>query len=296
MASVTAAHDSYAIACALLTALSNGVAVTTQHIASTSSPSGLRGWRFLSYLSRHPLWLLGWLGMGGSLLFQALALHFAAMSLVQPLLVSELILGLLLRRWWLGQVVSARAWAAAGVTALALAAFLVTITGSSPTAGTPPSWVVPSAGSVIVALVLVAGGLRGSPGRRAALLGSATAVVWALEAAFIKECTLVISQQGYGGLVTSWSFYAFVVCGVGGLVCEQSALHVGPLRNSQTAIVVADPVVSVVLGAWIFHERLGSSLWGQAGAVLALGAALVGAGILIAATPETMGRVGPAAV
>ena len=134
------------------------------------------------------------------------------------------------------------------------------------------------------------GGLRGSPGRRAALLGSATAVLWALEAAFIKECTDVITGSGYVWLLTHWSFYAFVVCGIGGLVCEQSALHVGPLRNSQTAIVVADPVVSVVLGAWIFHERLGRSLPDHAGAVVALGVALVAAGALIRAIPATMER------
>jgi len=287
MSTVTT-HDVIAIVCALLTALANGLAVTTQHIASTSSDSRLRGWRFLVYLLHHPLWLFGWLAMGASLLFQSLALHFAAMSLVQPLLVTELVLALVLRRFWLRQRVSGRAWMASLVATLALALFLAMVAATSSATTSITTWVAPSAWSVAAVALMFLGGLRGSPSRRASCWGAATAVLWALEAALIKECTDVLAGRGFSGLVVHWSFCAFVLCGVAGLLCEQSALHVGPLRNSQTAIVVVDPVVSVALGIWIFHERLGGSLLAHAVAFSSLVVALAATAVLIVATPDNL--------
>jgi len=91
---------------ALLTALANALAVMSQHMASTMSVAPEPWWRLVWRLVRHPLWLLGWLALGGSLLFQALALHFGTLSLVQPVLVIELVAALALRRWWLGQALA----------------------------------------------------------------------------------------------------------------------------------------------------------------------------------------------
>lgn len=296
MNSAATLRDTIAIGCALLTALANGLGITAQHIASTSSSQHQRGWRFVGYLARHPLWLLGWVAMGGSLLFQSVALHFAAMSLVQPLLVFELVLSLVLRRIWLHQYVPGRAWSASVVTAVSLGLFLVAMTRSSGTASSHLRWMAPGVTSGVIVTVLVLLGLRGTPGRRAGMWGGATALLWALEAAYIKECTDLITRDGYAGLLTRWPFYAFIVCGVTGLLCEQTALHVGPLRSSQTAIVVADPLVSVVLGAWIYGEHLGATWPWRVVASAALIVALASARQLIIATPDTMtSSVGPPA-
>ena len=51
-------------------------------------------------------------------------------------------------------------------------------------------------------------------------------------------------------------FGAFILGGMIGLFCEQSALHVGPLAVSQPFIVIVDPLVSVLLGVWLYHEQL----------------------------------------
>jgi len=288
MNSSVAWHDTIAIVCALLTALANGLGVTAQHIASTSSTHHERGWRFVVFLLRHPLWLVGWVAMGGSLLFQSLALHFAAMSLVQPVLVLELVLALVLRRLWLRQAVTARAWTASLATALSLGVFLLATTRAGGAPSHEVRWLAPSVWCAVIVAVLVVAGLRGSPSRRAAMWGTATAVLWALEAAYIKQCTDVIAHGGFAGLVTRWPFYAFIVCGITGLVCEQTALHVGPLRSSQTAIVIVDPIVSVALGALIFGERLGVTWTWRLVALAALVGTLTGAWVLIAAMPDNM--------
>ena len=283
-----ALSDAVAIVSALLTALANGLAVTTQHLASTSTENHERGWQFLRHLLHHPLWLLGWAALAGSLLFQAVALHFASMSLVQPLLVVELVLALILRRTWLRQIVSPRAWASSGATVIFLSTFLLATSRAGGLSMSSLHWWAPGICSSGLATLLIAVGTRGSPGRRATMWGSATAILWALEAAFIKECTNVISRVGYFHLLSRWPFFAFIICGVVGLVCEQTALHVGPLNFSQTAIVIVDPVASVLLGIWIFGDRLGTGwIWASV-AVVSLVLALVSAGILIATMPQNM--------
>ncbi len=265
---------------ALATAAANAVAVTAQHIASTSR-RGLSLWRLVAHLVRHPLWWLGWVGMAASLVGQALALHFGPLSLVQPLLVSELVIALVLRRTWLRQSIRPSAWASALLTVVALAAFLALAAPHAPAVAPPTArrWLGASGVSALVAVGFAAGGRRGSPRHRAAFFASATAVVWAIEAAFIKATTDVIASSGYGGLFAHWPVYALIVAGVAGLLSEQTALHVGPLQVSQPLIVIVDPLASVVVGVWLYHEHLATS--GLRAPLAAIAFALMAGGVIV---------------
>ena len=249
-----------AVVFALATALANALALATQHAASVSGDPTRRGWALLVYLFHHPLWLLGWLGMGASLVFQAIALHFGPLSLVQPLLVSELVLALVVRRLWLHQSLRRAAWISASVTTLALAVFL---TSTNPRASefTPTSrdWAWPSIVVAFVVVFAVAVARRGSPARRAGAYASATALIWALEATFIKAAADELVAGGVSTLLTTWPLYALVGCGGIGLLTEQAALHVGPLKISQPIIVIVDPIASILLGVVLYHERLVTS-------------------------------------
>ena len=274
---------------ALLTSLTNALAVTLQHIASTSDTEKSSGWKFVSYLLRHPLWLLGWVALCGSLIFQALALHFGPLSLVQPILVTELILALVLRQFWLGQSIRGVTWSAAVVTGAGLVIFLVTTSPHGRSfLPTSSAWTVPSIVCVAVVALFVALAQRGSPARRAALFASATAVMWALEATFIKAATDTISALGYGGMFTRWPVYALIVGGVVGLLCEQAALHVGPLSVSQTFIVIVDPLVSVALGIWLYRDRLHHDALHLSVGVVAFAVMCAGIVALTRTAPPTM--------
>src|ERR1700761_3556863 len=110
---------------ALLAALSNGTSAVTQHIASTASKLPLTGWRLIAFLVRSPLWLVGAAAQVGAFVFQALALHNGEISVVQPLLITELVLVLVLRRIWLRQSIALAAWNGAIVTCVGLAIFVV---------------------------------------------------------------------------------------------------------------------------------------------------------------------------
>ena len=110
---------------ALLAALSNAVNEATQHIASTTAPGRPSGWRLVVYLFRNPLWLFGWVALIAAFVFQALALNHGLLSIVQPLLATELVFMLLLRRFWIRQSISPVAWVAAALTCAGLAMFVI---------------------------------------------------------------------------------------------------------------------------------------------------------------------------
>ncbi len=121
------------ILAALAAAFCNALNLVTQHIASTSDPEHSKGWRFVRYLLSNPLWLFGWVALAGAFVFQALALHLGQMSVVQPLLVTELVFALVMRRVWIHQQIRAVTWTAAALTCGALALFVAV---SEPTGGT----------------------------------------------------------------------------------------------------------------------------------------------------------------
>src|ERR1700722_7151841 len=95
---------------ALLAALSNAANVITQHVASTSDPDESKGWRFIWYLVSNPLWLFGGVALVAAFVFQAIALHNGSLSVVQTLLMTELVFSLVLPRLWIGKSVSFQAW------------------------------------------------------------------------------------------------------------------------------------------------------------------------------------------
>jgi hypothetical protein len=274
---------------ALSAGLCNALNVTSQHIASISSPAKARGWRFVTFLFKNPLWLFGWVALAGAFLSQALALHSGEMSVVQPLLVTELVFVLVLRRVWIHQAIRPIAWWSATSTCAALALFVAM---SEPHGGTSVAssgvWLMASAatGGVVAVLVLLA--VPGSPLRRAALLGSATAVMWALVATFIKTTTDTVARVGVPGLFTHWPVYALAAAGLAAEILYQVTLHVGPLSMSQPFLVVVDPIVSIALSVWVFEEYFTPSVSRLTLAALAFAAMCVSVIVLTRTAPATM--------
>ncbi len=79
-------------------------------------------------------------------------------------------------------------------------------------------------------------------------------------AALTKQLTILISD-GWGHVFTDWDPYALVATGVIGLFLIQSSFHAGPVTASQTSLTVIDPIVSVLLGIYLFHDRLQTTGW-----------------------------------
>jgi drug/metabolite transporter (DMT)-like permease len=276
---------------ALGAAFCNALNLITQHIASISDPGHSKGWRFVRYLVSNPLWLFGWVALGGSFIFQALALHNGQMSVVQPLLVTELVFALVLRRLWVHQQIRDITWWAAAVTCGSLALFVAV---SEPTGGhtqpTSSAWIGATIATGGAAAILALVGRSGSPVRRAAALGAATAILWALVATFIKAMTDTLTQFGPVRMFTHWPVYALIVVSIVAELLDQAALHVGPLSISQPFIVIVDPIVSVVLSVWVFAEVFTENGFRLAVGIVAFAVMCGAAAVLARTTPATMDR------
>ncbi|MBV9095605.1 MAG: DMT family transporter [Streptosporangiaceae bacterium] len=270
-----------AIVFGILSALSNASSAVLQRLAVADRTSEHKSvWRTAIDLVRQPVWLLGVVFLAGTFVFQALALYFGPLSVVQPILVLELIFTLGLRVFLLHDGIAPRTWSAAVVICLGLAAFLVV---ALPREGTQ----VPRAGQWILAVgtrglavaVLLLLSRYGSPARRAALFGAATAVVWSVDAAFVKQTVDLLARSGLLGVLTHWPLYAMVATGVLGTVLLQGAYAVGPLAASQAALLIVDPLVSITLGIELFGDQLRTGSGYLFGAAVSL--AVLAAGVVL---------------
>jgi drug/metabolite transporter (DMT)-like permease len=274
---------------ALAAACSNALNLITQHIASISDPGHSKGWRFVRYLVSNPMWLFGWVALAGSFIFQSLALHNGQMSVVQPLLVTELVFALVLRRLWIHQQIRTVTWWAAAVTCGSLALF---VAASEPTGGhlqpTSSAWVGATVAMGGAAAILALIGTSGSPVRRAAALGAATSILWALVATFIKAMTDTLTQFGPLGMFTHWPVYALIVVSIVAELLNQATIHVGPLSISQPFLVIVDPIVSIVLSVWIFAEVFTENAFRLTVGFASFAVMCVAAAVLARTTPATM--------
>lgn len=263
---------------ALLAGLSNGATSVLQRVANVSAPAGLDGWwAHAKYLLRRPLWLLGFGCLIGTFVFTAIALYFGQLSVVQPLYVTELIFTLALRRLWLRDEIPALSWVAAAILCAGLAGFLI-IAHPSPTdrATTAGEWVLVLVSAGIVVGVLLLAARSGPPVRRAALYGAAAGLVWSVDAGVVKAATQVLQRDGWAGLFLHWPVYVLAVSGMLGTLLVQGAFKVGPLRASQPAMLIVEPLAGIAVGVILFGERLASTPAAIVGQVVALVVMAVG--------------------
>src|SRR5579862_453750 len=241
------------IALALSSAFCSAANLLTQR--QSSRAEGGSFWRIAAYLLRSPLWLIGAGAAVAAFAFQAVALHLGRLSVVQPVLVTELVFVLVLRRIWRREQVKTMAWSSAALTTVSLAVFLVAAEprggNPSPTAGAWVGVLAAFGGATAVLTTLAA---RGSPPRRAALYATASAIVGGVEASFIKTAADTFATHGLQVMLEHWPIYALLLSAIVDIVLIQATLHVGPLRISQPLMVVVNPLVSIGLSVWLFEE------------------------------------------
>jgi drug/metabolite transporter (DMT)-like permease len=194
--------------------------------------------------------------MVASFLMQAVALHLGDLSVVQPILTTELLFLVLLLATWFRFGIGLREWLACVAAAGGLAGFLIF---AQPGGGNlHPSnlgWLVAGSicgGAIVVAVALA---LRGPRWWRAAMFGAAGAVGFAFTAALIKRVGDFVTGD-WTQMFTHWQTYALAVVGVGSVFLAQNAFHAGPIAASQTALVLVDPLASMAIGIGLFGDNL----------------------------------------
>ncbi len=262
-----------AVAIALVAAACYALAATTQHRAARRERNyATLDPRLLVRLLRRPLWLLGGLADLAGAFFHALALGFGPLSLVQPLLVSGLVLAVPLEAAWDRRRPNRRDLTGVVLAAFGLGTFVAIISPE-------PGLSVPDTGVLLGVDLLVGIGvggcivfaLRSLPTRRATLLGIAAGGLYAVAAALAKVCVNRIQLDGLGVLADG-HLYALAVVGIAAMVLNQNAFQAGSLAGPLTGITLTDPLASLFIATAAFDEHLSIAGWDG---LLALGAALI---------------------
>jgi len=227
-------------------------------------------------LPRQPTWLAGIGVLIVSFLLQAGALAVGQLATVQPLLALELPMAVLLGSVVFSHHLRPAAWMAILAMTLGVVLFLVSL---HPTAGTlehPSGGALARAAGLTAAIValLVGAAFAARGARRAALLGIASGVAFALTAAFMSAA---LAEGISWGLFGRWQSYLVPLTGIASLLLFQLGLQSGTLVAVQPGVTLSDPVVSVALGAWLFHEGVRTGTWL---APETLGIAIVGWGAI----------------
>lgn len=270
------------MALALLAAALFAVASAMQQRAASQVPDhSSNGLALIRVLVRRRLWWLGLVCDFGSYLVQAAALGVGSLVLVQPLLVTSLLMALPLSARWGGRRLSRSDWWWASLLAGALAVFVVT--GQS-SAGLDRAGATRWLSTGLVLGMLLAGclGVAGiRRGYRPVAFAAATALLYGVLAALTKSVVSLL-PGGPAAVLGGWETYALVAAAVAGTMTQQSAYQAGGLAASLPTITVGEPVVAVVLGIAVLGERLpgGVSRW-----VL-----VVGLGIVMAAATAVLAR------
>lgn len=227
------------------------------------------------HLFERPIWLLGLGAMIASFVLQASALSMGTLSAVEPVLVLELPLALILGAIVLGQPLTPKDWLASVMMAAGLGLLIGVLAPSGGDAKhVSLAVVVGACVATIAAIALLAACARVTTGAaRSALFGVAAGSGFGLTAGLMK---LAVSH-GLIGLFSAWQTYAMVLVGIASLLLEQAALNAGTLVAAQPGITLLDPLVSVLWGTVVVGEvtRTGPILvLAAAGAVLIVVAAL----------------------
>ncbi|WP_037771323.1 DMT family transporter [Streptomyces sclerotialus] len=249
---------------AVLAACANAAASVLQRRASRGLPreDSLRPRLILHLLSR-PVWFAGFLCVILGFVLQAAALATGSLSVVQPILVVELPVTLVLASWVFHTRLHHREWLSIVGMTVGLAAllyFLSPAAGAGEEAGWE-AWTVGVSANLLVVVAAVEWGRRAAPAlpsggsRRAAAFGVAAGCQFGLTAAFMKGA-MSHGEDGIGAVLATWQLYAMVAAGILAMFLLQSALHAGNLLAAQPGLTLSDPIVAILWGSFAFAEHV----------------------------------------
>jgi drug/metabolite transporter (DMT)-like permease len=244
-----------------------------------------------------PTWVLGFCSMLGGLALQVVALSMAPISVVQPILVSGMVLLLGLSHVTLGERLGRREWVAIGLVATALLCISLSLDLASDRVGTTGHLSTLALAALPTVLVTAGaftladhfGGHWLHPNARAATYGVSTGLLYGVSGLAVKAVAAIVARHGVWlaipHVLASGYLYAFVCMSGLGLLLFQTALQ----RCSASVVVPVSNVVSstyvVALGTVIFGEHLPASGWKLALRAAGFAAVLLGVLLLARARP-----------
>src|SRR5262245_43509280 len=274
---------------ALLAAVCFALAATLwQKAALGLSGISIRRPKSVLLLLTRWVWLLGLAAQIVGVLLQAAALDRGRVAIIQPLLVTTVIWALPLGYFLTNQTVTRRHGLGAAIVVVGLAVFArfgdpAAGVDNAPTSDWISAYLVIAA--VCAALLMLAG--RGAAGAKAAVYGTVAGVLYGVSAVLLKPIVERWHTDGLEHVMGNWQFWVMCGAAVIGFYIQQISLSFGRLATSVATTSVANPVVSVFLGALVLQESLDKTpAWHAVVAVGALAVALFGAVIIASASED----------
>jgi hypothetical protein len=249
------AQVTLAVLYALASAVGFALSTSLQHRVAGGAPSGGGVLGVFRFVLTRKVWVLGATIGFLSLILHALALNKGAIALVQPIMISGVVLAVIFRAALdralprRGEVIGVT------LTAAALGCFLVV---ADPTAESLSDdhqaflfWLA-ALGSIAV-LVLSANRLS-SRHLGSFLLGCASGVCFGLTAGMLKMLSNDFGADGLAGVITSWHLLAQVSTGLLGIAINQRAYQLAPLAVSMPVLNVVNVMVALTFGLIVFEE------------------------------------------
>ena len=277
---------------AALAAFVNALTSVLQRIGVESAPeSTTMRLSLMAHAIRRGIWLIGFALMLVVFGLQATALRFGELSVVQPVLTTELLFLLLILVVWFRYRLGWKEWLGSITIVVGLGGFFLV---AAPKGGnaipTNHQWVVASVVLIAIIAGLIVAAMRGPRWWRAAAFGAATAVTAAYTAALTKAITNY-TKEGWGHVFTHFEPYMLAITGLGTVFLIQNALHAGPITASRTTMVTINPLVSILLGVTLFADKLRAGPGWVTLEILSLAVLVVGV-VILARSPLVAGTQG----
>jgi drug/metabolite transporter (DMT)-like permease len=256
--------------------------VLQQNAAQQAPLSDFLSPRLLLDLVKVPRWLGGTGLMVAGMVLGAIALSHGEVSLVEPLLATNLLFALALSRRQTRQALGRQGWAGLALLAGGVTAFIVAGQPRGGSAVTDPlrHWLIIGV-MVGLALLLTTYAKRSRLSSGPLLLALAAGLLYGLQDALTRVSGQRFTEGGMAELLTGWQPYAVLALGVTGLLLVQSAFETASLRMSLPALTAAQPLAGIACGVGFLGDRLhtdtGALAWEAAGlAAVVAGIVLLG--------------------
>ncbi|RKS67996.1 hypothetical protein CLV35_3903 [Motilibacter peucedani] len=211
-------------------------------------------------LVRSRVWLLGWVVNLGGFLSQAAALHLGSVSVVQPLLVTQLLFTLPLASAWARRWPARRDWLAAATVCAGVALFLSVGHRSETDAQPDRAKVLLALATTLVLVTVLVRVAAGRPRARHAFLTSVAAgLCFAQSAVLMKLTATDLLHRGVAATAVDWPGYCLAGSTLLGLLLEQQAFTAGALPLAISAMTITNPAASYLVGVLAFDVSLPDS-------------------------------------
>ncbi|WP_405579855.1 DMT family transporter [Streptomyces sp. NBC_01092] len=244
--------------------------VLQQNAAQKAPLSDFLSPRILLDLMKVPRWLGGIGLMVVGMALGAMALGQGEISLVEPLLATNLLFALMLSRRQTKQPLGRQGWTGLALLAGGVTAFIVAGQPSGGEATSDPMrhWLIIGV-MVGLALLLTTYAKRSRLSSGPALLATAAGLLYGVQDALTRVTGERFAEGGIMEVLTGWQPYAVVALGLTGLILVQSAFETASLRMSLPALTAAQPLAGILCGVGFLGDRLrtdaGALAWEAAG-------------------------------